>query len=46
MSEKADLSALTAGIGEVRRLLANEVKLRQAVIKPLDQALRALKDPH
>lgn len=46
MSEKADLSALTAGVGDVRRLLANEVKLRQAVIKPLDGAQRALKDPH
>ncbi len=46
MSEKADLSALTASAGELRRLLANEVKLRQAVIKPLDGAQRALKDPH
>lgn len=46
MSEKADFSALTAGIGEVRRLLANEVKIRQSVIKPLDQAVRSLKDPH
>ena len=46
MSEKADLSALTASAGEIRRLLANEVKLRQAVIKPLDGAQRALKDPH
>lgn len=46
MSEKADVSALAAGVGELRRSLAGEVKLRQAVIKPLDQALRALKDPH
>jgi len=46
MSEKADFSALTAGIGEVRRSLANEVKLRQSVIKPLDSAMRSLKDPH
>ncbi|MGH9801810.1 MAG: hypothetical protein ACRD82_15720, partial [Blastocatellia bacterium] len=46
MSDKADVSALTAGVGEVRRLLANEVKLRQAVIKPLDGAQRAVKDPH
>ncbi len=46
MSEKADLSALTTGVGEVRRLFANEVKLRQTVIKPMDGALRALKDPH
>ncbi|HMY72754.1 MAG TPA: hypothetical protein PLQ88_13120, partial [Blastocatellia bacterium] len=33
-------------IGEVRRSLAGEVKLRQAVIKPLNQALRTLTDPH
>lgn len=46
MSEKADASALTTGLGEMRRQLANEVKLRQAVLKPLDRALRALKDPH
>lgn len=46
MSEKADLSALSASAGEIRRLLANEVKQRQAVIKPLDGAQRALKDPH
>ena len=46
MSAIADPSALAAGLGEVRRQLAGEVKLRQAVIKPLDQAQRALKDPH
>jgi hypothetical protein len=46
MSEKADASALSAGLSEVRRHLANEVKLRNTVIKPLDQAQRALKDPH
>jgi hypothetical protein len=46
MSESADVSALATGLGEVRRQLAGEVKLRQAVIKPLDQAQRALKDAH
>lgn len=46
MSEKAASSVLIAGLGETRRQLAGEVKLRQAVIKPLDQAQRALKDPH
>ncbi len=30
MSEKADLSALSVSAGEIRRLLANEVKQRQA----------------
>lgn len=44
--EQADASALSTGLTEVRRLLTNEVKLRQAVLKPLDGALRALKDPH
>jgi hypothetical protein len=44
--EQADASALGAGITEVRRQLTSEVKLRQAVLKPLDAALRALKDPH
>ncbi len=46
MKEQADYSALTAGMSEVRRQLTAEVKSRQAVIKPIDQALRALKDPH
>ncbi|HYE75307.1 MAG TPA: hypothetical protein VEF04_18330 [Blastocatellia bacterium] len=46
MSESADLATLATGLGEVRRQLAGEVKLRQAIIKPLDQAQRALKDPH
>ena len=46
MKEQADYSALTSGMTEVRRQLIVEVKLRQAVIKPLDGALRALKDPH
>ncbi|NOT59971.1 MAG: hypothetical protein HOP19_07065 [Acidobacteria bacterium] len=41
-----DYSAQSAGLSEVRRLLTTEVKLRQAVIKPLDTAMRALKDPH
>ena len=46
MSKNADTSALAAGLSEARRQLAGEVKARQAVIKPLDQAQRALKDPH
>jgi hypothetical protein len=46
MSETADVSALTTGLAEVRRQLAGEVKIRQALIKPLDQAQRALKDAH
>jgi hypothetical protein len=46
MSETADVSALTTGLADVRRQLAGEVKMRQALIKPLDQAQRALKDAH
>jgi hypothetical protein len=52
MSDKADnpspddISELAASLGEARRQLLNEVKLRRDVIKPLEQALRALKDPH
>jgi hypothetical protein len=46
MREAADVSALTTGLADVRRQLAGEVKLRQALIKPLDQAQRALRDAH
>ncbi len=45
-NEHADITALSTGLAEVRRQLTGEVKLRQAVLKPLDGALRALKDPH
>jgi hypothetical protein len=41
-----DTETLSANLGEVRRVLAGEVKLRSTVIKPLEGALRALKDPH
>ncbi len=41
-----DVSELAASVGEARRELLNEVKQRRDVIKPLEQALRALKDPH
>lgn len=52
MSDKAGnpspggISELATSLGEARRQLLNEVKLRRDVIKPLEQALRALKDPH
>ena len=46
MSESADVSALATGLAEVRRQLAGEVKARLALMKPLDQAQRALKDAH
>jgi hypothetical protein len=42
----ADTSELAASVGEARRQLLNEVKLRRDIIKPLEQALKALKDPH
>lgn len=44
MSENAE--ALIADLTETRKVLAAEVKLRSNVIKPLENALRALKDPH
>ena len=47
MGEKTEsVEELAAALGEVRRGLQNEVKLRQTVIKPLERAVRALKDPH
>ena len=45
-TEAVDTVTLSAGLDEVRRVLAGEVKLRVTVIKPLEIALRALKDPH
>lgn len=47
MGDKADTAdELASSLGDVRHTLSNEVKLRQAVIKPLERAVRALKDPH
>lgn len=37
---------LSADLSEVRKILAGEVKLRNSIIKPLENAVRALKDPH
>jgi len=42
----SDASELSYGLTEARRQLAAEVKMRRDVIKPLEQALRALKNPH
>ncbi|MCP9494873.1 MAG: hypothetical protein MSG64_10510 [Pyrinomonadaceae bacterium MAG19_C2-C3] len=41
-----DVEELSAELGEVRRALNGEVKQRRDVIKPLEGALKALKDPH
>ena len=46
VDETTDPSPLASALGEIRRQIANEVKLRRDVIKPLELALRALKDPH
>lgn len=43
---ESDTSELVLALGEARRQLAAEVKMRQVCIKPIEQALRALKDPH
>ena len=37
---------LSADLSEIRKILAGEVKLRSNIIKPLENAVRALKDPH
>ena len=37
---------LSADLSEIRKILAGEVKLRNSIIKPLENAVRALKDPH
>jgi len=42
----SDILELATELSEVRRQLSAEVKLRRDVIKPIEQALRALKDPH
>ena len=44
MSENTEV--LATDLSEIRKVLANEVKSRNNVIKPLENALRALKDPH
>ena len=44
MSENAEI--LAAGLSEIRKVLAAEVKLRSDVIKPLENAVRGLKDAH
>jgi ribosomal 50S subunit-associated protein YjgA (DUF615 family) len=45
-TSQADASELSNALTEARRQLAAEVKMRRDVIKPLEQALRALKNPH
>ncbi len=41
-----NIEILSADLSEIRKILAGEVKLRSGVIKPLETAMRALKDPH
>jgi hypothetical protein len=43
---QADASELSNALADARRQLAAEVKIRRDVIKPIEQALRALKNPH
>src|SRR5437868_2947312 len=43
---QADASELSLALSEARRQLAAEVKMRRDCIKPMEQALRALKNPH
>ncbi|MEJ7713432.1 MAG: hypothetical protein WKF84_27215 [Pyrinomonadaceae bacterium] len=44
--EALDVSEITSALGDVRRHLAGEIKLRRDVLKPVEQAAQALKDPH
>lgn len=41
-----DAEKLSAELSDVRRALNSEVKQRRDVIKPLESALKALRDPH
>lgn len=43
---QADAAELSLALTEARRQLAAEVKMRRDLIKPMEQALRALKNPH
>jgi hypothetical protein len=45
-TSQANASELSNALTEARRQLAAEVKMRRDVIKPLEQSLRALKNPH
>lgn len=45
-SAVADVEELSNDLNEVRRQLSAEVKTRRDLIKPIENALRALKDPH
>ena len=44
MSE--NIEVLNSELSEIRKILSSEVKLRSSIIKPLENAMRALKDPH
>lgn len=41
-----DIDELATDLNETRRQLSAELKARRDIIKPIEQALRALKDPH
>jgi hypothetical protein len=45
-TSQADASELSNALAEARRQLTAEVKMRRDLIKPIEQALRALKNPH
>src|SRR5262245_24479074 len=46
VSTDEDLSRLASGLGKLRSQLVEEEKKRRNVIKPIERALLALKDPH
>ena len=45
-AERPDAAGLTEALSEVRRQLNEEIKARRNRVKPIETALRALKDPH
>ena len=45
-SAVADVDELSNNLNEIRRQLSAEVKKRRDIIKPIENVLRALKDPH
>ena len=45
-AEQPDAAGLAEALGEVRRQLNEEIKVRRDRVKPIETALRALKDPH
>lgn len=46
MSESSVIDGLVSALSETRKSLNAEIAIRRGVVKPIENALRALKDPH